>query len=159
MYRAPPRTGGSIMIALPDADLLQAYLDCRLAAAEVAALEGRLLREPAFADALMTLAREEAVLTEWARAARVADSATEKTAGGVLDRAPATTWPTLPSWPRRAMDRRQATAYLLSAAAAVLLAVVGVALRQHSESAFLADLEEVQGDVSIITASGVIIPA
>jgi WD40 repeat protein len=151
------------MNALPDADLLQAYLNCRLAADDVTALEERLLHEPGLADALLILAREEAILTEWARAAQVADSAaTEEAAGGVLEPASASTGPTVPSRTRPPLDRLQATAYLLSAAAVILLAVLGVALRQHwqdGEPVFLADLEEVQGDVSIITASGLIIPA
>src|SRR5207244_160987 len=47
-------------------------------------------------------------------------------------------------------------------AAVVLLSVLGITVRQdwkNSEPLFLADLEEVQGDVSIITAAGVIMPA
>lgn len=50
-----------------DLDLLQAYLDGQLADVEIVALETRLRAEPALADLLLSLAREEAVLTEWGR--------------------------------------------------------------------------------------------
>src|SRR5438128_174073 len=66
MHRAPRGYGGAVMNTLPDADLLAAYLDGRLAHTEVMALEERLRREPALADGLVILAREEAILSEWA---------------------------------------------------------------------------------------------
>src|SRR5436309_3526635 len=54
------------MISPADVDLLQSYLDNLLTPAEGAALQARLVHEPALADALLCLAREEAVLREWA---------------------------------------------------------------------------------------------
>src|SRR5437879_5966716 len=50
-------------------DLLLAYLNRELPAEAVAALEARLKAEPALADALVVLAREESILTEWAHSA------------------------------------------------------------------------------------------
>src|SRR5207245_7037461 len=104
------------------------------------------------------LAREEAILTEWARSARVAEStAAEKAAGTPLDAAAIIAGGTFPSWPRRLVPRPQAIAYLAAAAASILLAVIGIALSQHWKNgapAFLADLEEVQGDVFIVTPGG-----
>jgi WD40 repeat protein len=151
------------MTPLPDADLLEAYLDGRLAAAELATLEARLLREPGVADALVRLAREEAILAEWARAAQVADSAAaERTADPGFAIASATVGPNpLPRIRRRTLYRA-AILSIVSAAAVILLAVLGVALMRQGtnrEPYFLAELEEVQGDVSIRTDSGAIIAA
>ena len=58
------------MISAADLDLLQAYLDRRFDAAATAALETRLQAEPVLAEALVTLAREEAIVCEWAKGAR-----------------------------------------------------------------------------------------
>src|SRR5947208_1462816 len=57
-----------------DLELLQAYLDDSLSADEVGAVEARLKAEPDLARLLVRLAREEAVLSEWARAARATAS-------------------------------------------------------------------------------------
>lgn len=150
------------MISSPDADLLQAYLDGRLASAEVMALNERLLREPALADALVSLAREEAILSEWARSARVAEStAVEKRAVSALLPAAVIARPTFPSWPQFAHPRR-AAALLVATAAAFLITVLAISLKQHGkigEPAFLANLEEVQGNVFIVTPTGLSIPA
>lgn len=55
-----------------DLDLLQAYLDGALDAREAAALEVRLKAEPELAEMLVRLAREDAVLVDWARSHRSA---------------------------------------------------------------------------------------
>src|SRR5881227_3729874 len=99
------------MNPLPDADLLQAYLDGRLTAAEAEALEERLRQEPALADALVILAREEAILTEWAGAMQVAErAAVEKTAGNVGASAAIVARTLFPSWPGPFASRRVAVA-------------------------------------------------
>src|SRR5262249_5673797 len=76
--RAAFSPGGPIMTPLSDADRLQAYLDGRLSTADVPAVEARLQTEPQLADALLTLAREEAILTEWARAVSAAEGASRE---------------------------------------------------------------------------------
>src|SRR5262249_53603294 len=68
--RPPPGPRDEIMTTPSDLDLLQAYLDGTLSPDEVRAVEARLKTEPALAKALVALAREEAVLTEWARSQR-----------------------------------------------------------------------------------------
>jgi len=50
-----------------DGEILQAFLEGRLTPGEEADVVARLKSEPALADALLALAREEAVLSEWAR--------------------------------------------------------------------------------------------
>jgi WD40 repeat protein len=52
----------------PDKDLVQAYLDGELPAEQQAAFEERLRRDPQLADLLLTVSREEAIMSEWARA-------------------------------------------------------------------------------------------
>jgi nitrogen PTS system EIIA component len=51
-----------------DTDLLLALLDGELSADAADALEARLKTEPDLADAFLTLAREEVLLSQWARA-------------------------------------------------------------------------------------------
>ena len=128
------------MNTLSDADLLQAYLDCRLSSADAVVLEERLLQEPALADALLILACEEAILTEWAPTARVADDAAGMHIGDTVFEVAAPISISDRSTYRRSTYRRRALAYVLSAAAVIVLALVGIALRQQwqdSESLFL----------------------
>jgi WD40 repeat protein len=135
-----------------DADLLQAYLDDELAGAELAALEGRLRDEPALADALLTLAREDAILTEWARSASAAAHPPEEPPAPAATRLAG----------RHARRRVRAAFSVSLAAAVVLVAVLSVlSVRQwrKGESAYLAFLDEVQGDVQIVTPSGVTLVA
>ena len=61
----------------PDDELLQAYLDGRLDAAEVARVQQRLAAEPTLANQLLSLSREEAIITEWAHAHRANREGTE----------------------------------------------------------------------------------
>jgi WD40 repeat protein len=70
-----------------DDDLLHAYLEGGLSAAEARGLEERLKAEPSLAEALVRLAREEAVLREWACADRAARDAAAEILGA---------WTTLP---------------------------------------------------------------
>ncbi len=49
-----------------DTDFIQAYLDGLLSPEQTVAMENRLRNDPNFADLLLRIAREEAVMTEWA---------------------------------------------------------------------------------------------
>src|SRR5215472_8987687 len=83
-------SGDAVMNPIPDADLLQAYVDGELSVDEVAALEARLRTEPHLASALVSLAREEAILTEWAKAAKVVDRASGGVPAAAAERQPHT---------------------------------------------------------------------
>src|SRR5262245_61798459 len=64
--RRPPLGAGDPLMALhPEHDLLQAYLNGELDAVGQPLLESRLLHEPALADALLILCREDATMREW----------------------------------------------------------------------------------------------
>ncbi|HLJ94754.1 MAG TPA: FecR domain-containing protein [Gemmataceae bacterium] len=149
------------MNAPSDTDLLHAYLDDSLTASDRTAIEERLRREPALADALVILAREEAILGEWARSARFA----EQTATETMPPSPresADPGVTVPSEPRRTLSRRAAVRSLAVLAAGVLLGVLGIALHEHRKTGggdSLANVEEVQGDVFIVTPTGLRLPA
>lgn len=56
------------MKPLSDIDFIQAYLDGLLSGEQTVALENRLRNDSRFADLLLRVAREEAVMTEWANA-------------------------------------------------------------------------------------------
>jgi len=56
-----------------DMDLLQAYLGGELPADQVAALRAQLNAEPGLCDQLLILAREETILSEWARSTSQAE--------------------------------------------------------------------------------------
>jgi WD40 repeat protein len=148
-----------------DAELLQAYLDGVLSTDEIAALEGRLKTEADLADALVAIAREEAIMVEWAQVASTIEQATDDKPAGSPPASNARAW-RLPflRLPRPRLRPKFPAAYWAALPAAVLLlAVLGFLLswQRHSngEPAFLAQLEEVQGDVSVITASGTIAAA
>ena len=134
------------MIAANDLDLLQAYLDRRLNDAETAALEVRLRAEPALAEALILLAREDAILTEWAKGVRALEESQADSAGTPE---PAT----LPK-PSRRRWFVIGTAIAASIAAAVLLFRIPSPSWDHAAPTVLAVLEEVQGDVYVVTAAG-----
>src|SRR5262249_60314943 len=65
--RTPPRPGGPRMSRPDDAERLLAYLAGELPDADALALEARLKAEPRLAEQYLALARDEAVLNEWAR--------------------------------------------------------------------------------------------
>jgi sugar lactone lactonase YvrE len=127
-----------------DLDLLQAYLDRRLGEAETAALEARLLAEPALADALVTLAREEAVLTEWAKGMRALEHATGTVARGVATtgRGRAGRWLVIGS------------AVAAAAAVAAVATFLGGPALDRAGPVALAVLEEVHGEVYVVGAAG-----
>jgi len=134
-----------------DHDLLQAYLDGALTADDRARLEVRLRCQPDLSDALVILAQEEAICSEWAAAHAAADA--------VLDKAQVA--PTDATLIRSACYRsrrpRRVALALAATAAAVLLAVVGVYVSRpgpNSAGSILALLEEVQGDVVLVSADG-----
>jgi Tol biopolymer transport system component/ferric-dicitrate binding protein FerR (iron transport regulator) len=138
------------MISAADLDLLQAYLDRRLDAAASAALEVRLQAEPLLAETLVTLAREEAILCEWAKGTRALE-------GVGADNAPLeeTTPSPVVSGPGQ---RRRWLLVGSAVAAAAALAALATLLRGPPWDVVppvaLAVLEEVQGDVYVIGSSG-----
>jgi WD40 repeat protein len=142
-----------------DADLLQAYLDGELSPEDIAALETRLKAEPALADALLALAREETILIEWAGTTRAREEA-ERASAAAQERESAAP-PLILSLPRSRAAAFARSRFLWASlpAAALLLAVLGMyaAWRwRGNEPDVLARIEEVQGDVSIIAPSGTI---
>jgi hypothetical protein len=124
------------MISAADLELLESYLERRLAESETAALEARLVAEPALAEALVALAREEAILVEWARGVRAVE--------GVAAEA--------------AAPRRWRWVLVGSAvAAAAALAALAIILPRPSGTvppAAMAVLDEVQGDVYVVGDAG-----
>lgn len=132
----------------PDLDLLQTYLDGELADELALALEVRLRAEPDLADALVRLAREDAILTEWARSAGVVQLAEGDTPRRI-DREEPRRW-----------SRRWAVVGGLAAAAAVVLAFLGHGhFRTEPPATELARLEEVQGEVFVVPEAGEPFPA
>jgi WD40 repeat protein len=139
------------MTVRPDLELLEAYLGGELTAAETAALEARLKTEPALAEALVRLAREEAVLKEWAGAMVSAAGADPAPAARVVVVAP------------RPQRRRGAVGAALALAATVVLLAVGghLILRQSEPEPrrgpsrpVLAVLQSVRGEVRVTTGAG-----
>jgi WD40 repeat protein len=137
-----------MMSSSTDTDRLLAYLHGELPADDAAALEERLKAEPALADALVRLAYEEAVLTEWAQAARAAAGEPGLPAG-CPSCVPA-------SRGRSRLGRRLAlaagalAALFALAAAWVYFAGVG----GPAEAGPVAELEAVQGEVYVVTDAG-----
>jgi WD40 repeat protein len=130
-------------------DLLQAYLEGTLPDKERASLEARLAREPQLAEALVVLAREEAVYAEWA--------ASHSTTDRVLCEARRT----LPG-ARKPRRLRRIVAVATAVAAIVVFSIFGAYLRRPSlpaASNILAQLEDVQGDVVLVSAEGTILDA
>jgi hypothetical protein len=160
----------------PDNDLLHAYLEGSLPAAAARDLEERLKGEPALAEALVRLAREETVLREWACAEKAARQATAEILGA---------WTTLPARagkgaahgrfrPRlansgRSRSRLASPPWRLFRAAAVLLALaagsLGVLLflsgdqPPRGNSGALALVSSVHGEVWLVTAAGQVLSA
>jgi hypothetical protein len=133
------------MISAADLDILGAYLDRRLGDAETTALEARLLAEPMLAEALIALAREEAILVEWARGVRAGEGIAEPVA-----EAP----PVLPVLSRR---RRWLLIGSAVAAAAAFVALATFFSRPSGDGgapSALAVLDEVQGDVFVVGSAG-----
>jgi ferric-dicitrate binding protein FerR (iron transport regulator) len=121
-----------------DPELLLAYLAGELPPAETAALEARLKVEPHLAEQYVALARDEAVLTEWAK---LTPCETEQ-------RPVAST---IPFVPRKRRVRRGAL-LVLALVASLLLAVGVIWWRQPTPVAGpIAFLEDVQGEVVLVT--------
>jgi Tol biopolymer transport system component/ferric-dicitrate binding protein FerR (iron transport regulator) len=134
------------MISPTDLDLLQAYLDRRLGDSETAAVEVRLRAEPSLARTLILLAREEAILTEWAKGVRVLEETR-------AEEAPSHHAATSPG-----PNRRRWLVIGAAIAATVALAISLSLLRGPSWNpttpVVLAVLEEVQGDVYVVSSGG-----
>lgn len=143
----------------PDLEYLQAYLDGSLPSEQAAALEMRLRREPGLADALVRLARDEAVLAEWARSAaalHIPDAADVPVAIPFEHPGPSASKPLY--------RRPRFVATLTAAAAAVLLVVIlgrGFFHRTPAPvtTTDVARLEEVQGEVFVVPEAGEPFPA
>jgi dipeptidyl aminopeptidase/acylaminoacyl peptidase len=142
-----PTTGdGEIVNSLhPEHDLLQAYLERTLDADAVLALEARLSREPELAQALVFLAREEAIGKEWASSAAIVELETKHPQPR----------------PRMRIARRVAVFFAFAACLVMLLFLGG--RRGHNEApdslTALATLEDIQGLVEIISPEGQVHPA
>jgi WD40 repeat protein len=133
------------MAAHPEHDRLQAYLDGNLEADAVVELEGRLRQEPDLANALVYLAREEAICKEWASVTVLAGTEI------LLEREG------LGSHGRRRRLWRRLAALGLIAGCALLILLGGIG-RRHANSpgtpTAWASLEEIQGLVEIISPEG-----
>jgi ferric-dicitrate binding protein FerR (iron transport regulator) len=137
---------------LSDKDQVQAYLDGDLTPDQVAVFERRLRTEPQLAELLVKVAREEAIILEWAHAhavsARVGDP-------NIL--------------PFSGVRRgRLAAGLLAAAAAAAVFFMLGFGVppspqpateAAREEGAVLAKLEDVQGEVYVVPARGAPIKA
>lgn len=150
-----------------DIDFIQAYLDGTLTAEQVVALENRLRTDTRLADLLLTVAREEAILTEWSYAQAAVHGKSDRRQGVRLGRI-------IPL----ARPRRWIAAGLLVAAAAALagMYLAGVTVlppppnnngpapvvratdpvpATSSETPGLARLDDIQGDeVFIVSDTG-----
>jgi WD40 repeat protein len=119
-----------------DLDGLQAFLDGELSIEEVSAIEARLKAEPALAEALVCLAREEVVLTEWARVVTKASQLTLRTERK----------------PRVVVSVVTRDRWVASIAAALLVAL-GMSLwlrsQESTAAAVVARLEHVEGQVFV----------
>jgi ferric-dicitrate binding protein FerR (iron transport regulator) len=127
----------------PDDELLLAYLAGQLPDADAAALEARLKAEPPLAEQYLTLARDEAVLNEWARVtAGTVELGTRSAERGAKTPAP-----------RRFAFRGRRWAVAAALAAALLLAVgVWYFLRPAAPAAPGPDavVEDTQGEVVLV---------
>jgi len=149
MRRAPLGRGGLTMISAADLDLLQAYLDHRLDDAASVALEARLTAEPALAETLVALACEEAILSEWARGVRALQGTSRD------DSPPADPLPAARPVRRRARPWLViGSAVAAAAAVAALATFLGRPSWDVAAPAALAVLEEVQGDVYVVSPAG-----
>jgi len=125
-------------------DRLQAYLDGTLADAEREQLEARLRDDSLLADALILLAREEAIMTEWVRSSAAAQA-----------EAPS---PAVSSPHRR---RRKVVVAFAATAATIALLVLFISLMfRRSDTPgmglALAMLEDVQGTVDVVGTDGAV---
>jgi anti-sigma factor RsiW len=145
-----------------DQEYLQAYLDGELAPEQAAALEIRLRSDPRVADALMRLAREEAVLTEWGRSTRAlsAPDTGDTPSPNLIPFATA-----LPMAPvaKPTHRRRLVLILALSSVAAALVVYFGTSKFKPAPAPVaatdLAQLEEVRGSVHVVTEKGDHVPA
>ena len=132
-----------------DYDVLLAYLHRDLPAEQAVALEARLKAEPTLADALVLLAREESILTEWAHSAAATLVETPRRAARS------------PSPIRTRRSRFAFAARWGAAAAAVALVIWGIfRMTAHNNRIPASDaavvVESMQGDVTLETADGIV---
>ena len=145
------------MTSSADRDLLLAYLDGTLPDAGLRALEDRLRVEPALSEALVGLAREEAILKEWACASQAAEGEPG------LDRKTVLPHPMVRLSLAGRSPWRRVVLGIAASAALIALAVLGIAfLGRHPEpvaDSAIAHVEEVQGEVYVVSESGEPTPA
>lgn len=134
-----------------DRDLLQAYLDGELPSDREACVVDRLRREPALADALLMLAQEDAIITEWAQATVVAGE--HLPMAGISRRELLRAGSPVVQRVRWAM----AGSMLAAGLAASLFIVFTSSLFQTTIKPFedfaVASLEDVQGDVFVVAGN------
>jgi len=136
-----------------DRDLLQDYLDGSLTAEQERALEDRLRRDSALAEAMVVLSREEAILTEWARS----EMALQSPDAGIPVAIPFAE--PVRHGPSRLRRRAIGLAVSGAAAAAVLIAVLMRGSIKTDAPAGMAKLEEIQGEVFVVSDGGDSVPA
>ncbi|MFN4259826.1 MAG: FecR domain-containing protein [Gemmataceae bacterium] len=137
-----------------ETEALQAYLDGELDPAAARALEERLKQEPELANQLMWLACSEASFREWSGAQRICQTTTPEARPPAAARRRPLAFDGLPG----SAFRRFTRAVLWSGlAATVLLALVGIVSPPPAAlggSKAIAALEEVQGEVRVVTGAG-----
>jgi WD40 repeat protein len=121
-----------------DTELLLAYLDGMIDPASISQVEARLKSDPPFADELLRLARNEAVIGEWVRSNSFVETATVPTVK---------------------LLRRRIVAWIgVAAVCAAILIALGVFVGRPGNTlppgTALARLETVVGDVEIVTPDG-----
>jgi hypothetical protein len=129
----------------PEHDLLQAYLDSALSAAEESALESRFANDSGLADALLLLTREEATFREWSAATRAAEQISPAERAEPASRAA----------PRR---RPQLTRLVALATVAASLSAIAIYLVQPGttpEAQVIATVEDVHGAVTVVGGDGI----
>jgi len=127
------------MLSSDDHDRLQSYLAGDSTLADAVAFELRLKREPELADALLRLAREEAILADWARFA----DRTEQVESGCTNNTPH----------RPAMNVTHRW-FALAAAVTIAIGAAWFAIGLSNDDNHLASVQEVAGQVWLITKRG-----
>jgi WD40 repeat protein len=149
----------------PDADLVLAYLDGELAAEQTRALEARLKTDPALAELLLILARDEAIVRDWAGCERAADEALHEL---LQDDQPCPPQPLVPSrngHEEKSSPRSRGRWVVGLCFAAIAASMLAVSLlfrwpgHPTDTTPPLARLSGVQGEVQVVTAAGQVLPA
>jgi WD40 repeat protein len=148
------------MRPLTDKDLVQAYLDGELTPEQTGALEHRLRSDACLADLVIAMSRDEAIITEWAKArvAELAYSEPRRVSPRVLAHRGS---------PRRGPRWLAAGILAASVAAGIVIAILGFPKQRDpnnsvavattpkaDEAQAYAKLEDVQGEVYVVSDKG-----